>query len=69
MTFIANIITQVIERHIVHDLEKIFSPVTVNNLSEAESQAIASDPSFSKEALKILGGSDCEAERRTSGAM
>ncbi|KAL9126644.1 MAG: hypothetical protein Q9217_004334 [Psora testacea] len=53
-TFIANITTQVIERHIVRGLEKIFSPVTVNNLSESESQAIASEPSLAKRHREFL---------------
>lgn len=47
-TFIANITTQVIERHIVRGLEKIFSPVVVNGWSDAQVEAIASEPSSTK---------------------
>lgn len=40
----ANITTQVIERHVIRGLEGIFSPVVVNSLSNAEVEAIASEP-------------------------
>ena len=43
-TFTANVTTQVIERHIIRGLEKIFSPITVNSLSDADVEAIASEP-------------------------
>jgi len=33
---------------IILGLEKIFSPVTVSNLSESDSQAVASEPSSAK---------------------
>jgi hypothetical protein len=36
--------TQVIERHIVRGLEKIFSPVVVNAMADKEAEAIASEP-------------------------
>ncbi|CZS99270.1 related to Mx2 protein (GTPase protein) [Rhynchosporium agropyri] len=47
-TFIANVTTQVIERHIVHGLELIFSPVVVNSLEPAQAEALASEPKSSK---------------------
>jgi hypothetical protein len=47
-TFIANIVTQVIERHIVRGLEDIFSPVVVNALSEEDVVGIASEPAQGK---------------------
>lgn len=43
-TFIANVTTQVIERHIVRGLETIFSPLVVNRLSDAEVESLASEP-------------------------
>ncbi|KAH8156960.1 hypothetical protein CIB48_g11286 [Xylaria polymorpha] len=43
-TFVANITTQVIERHIIRGLENIFSPVVVNAMSNVEVEAIASEP-------------------------
>lgn len=52
--FIANIATQVIERHIVRGLEKIFSPVTVNNLSKSESQVVALKTSLVKRHREFL---------------
>lgn len=45
---------KVIERHLVRGLEKIFSPVTVDNLSESDSQAIASEPSSAKRHREFL---------------
>ncbi|KAH7420099.1 dynamin family protein-like protein [Cadophora sp. MPI-SDFR-AT-0126] len=53
-TFIANITTQVIERHIVRGLEKIFSPVAVNAMSDAEVEAIASEPTSAKRQRDFL---------------
>ncbi|RAL66400.1 hypothetical protein DID88_006091 [Monilinia fructigena] len=44
-TFIAIITTQVIERYIIiRSLEDIFSPITVNSLSDAEVEAMVSEP-------------------------
>ena len=53
-TFIANITTQVVERHIVRGLEKIFSPISVNRLSDAEVKAIASEPTSAKRQREFL---------------
>jgi len=47
-TFIANITVQVIERHIVGGIEKIFSPVLINQLSATEVEGFASEPIASK---------------------
>jgi hypothetical protein len=47
-TFVANITTQVVERHIVRGIEDIFSPVFVSRLSDADVQEIASEPSSRK---------------------
>ncbi|ETS75372.1 hypothetical protein PFICI_12316 [Pestalotiopsis fici W106-1] len=62
-TFIANVTTQVIERHIVRDLEGIFCPVSVHLLSEAELLGLASEPmstrtqrSFLEDRIKKLEG-------------
>lgn len=43
-TFVANVTTQVVERHIVCGIEKIFDPVVVNGMKDAEVEAIASEP-------------------------
>ena len=53
-TFIANITTQVIERHIVRGLEKIFSPVIVNGLSDSDVDGIASEPTSAKRQRAFL---------------
>ena len=43
-----------IERHIVRGLEKIFSPLVVNRLSDSEVEAIASEPSSAKRQREFL---------------
>ncbi|KAJ5041281.1 uncharacterized protein L3040_005829 [Drepanopeziza brunnea f. sp. 'multigermtubi'] len=43
-TFVANVTTQVVERHVVTGLEKIFSPVVVNGLEAAQAEALAGEP-------------------------
>ncbi|KAL9118920.1 MAG: hypothetical protein Q9187_004527 [Circinaria calcarea] len=53
-TFVQNITTQVIERHIVRGIEKIFSPVAIANLSDVESEAIASEPASAKRHREFL---------------
>ena len=53
-TFVDNITTQVVERHIVRGLEKIFSPITVNGLSDAETEAIASEPPSVRRQRELL---------------
>ncbi|KAG4033600.1 hypothetical protein MFRU_004g01050 [Monilinia fructicola] len=46
--FVANVTTQVIERHIVRGLENIFNPVAVHSLTSEQAEAIASEPTHSK---------------------
>lgn len=46
-TFLANIVTQVIERHLFRGLDKIFAPVKVNQLNDEQIMAIASEPQTS----------------------
>lgn len=60
-TYIANITTQVIERHIVRGLHEIFSPLVVNQMTDAEIEAIASEPpatqrhrAFLEDKMKML---------------
>lgn len=50
----ANITTQVIERHIVSDLEAIFSPLAVNDMSDEEVEAIAAEPSATRHKRQFL---------------
>ena len=52
--FIANVTTQVIERHIVSDLENIFSPVVVSDLPETSITAVASEPAATKKLREHL---------------
>ncbi|TVY86471.1 Interferon-induced GTP-binding protein, partial [Lachnellula willkommii] len=47
-TFVANVTMQVIERHIVRGLDKIFSPIFVNGLTSEQAEALASEPPASK---------------------
>ncbi|KAH8596293.1 dynamin family protein-like protein [Bisporella sp. PMI_857] len=53
-TFIANVTTQVIERHIVGELEEIFSPVIVSDLSDAAVENMASEPAATKRTRAFL---------------
>jgi len=53
-TFIANVTTQVVERHIVTDLEKIFSPVIVHDWSDSETEAVAMEPISAKRQREFL---------------
>ena len=53
-TFVANITTQVIERHIVRGLEKIFSPVIVSSLSDDKVEKIASEPAAARRQRQFL---------------
>jgi hypothetical protein len=46
--------TQVIERHIVSDLENIFSPVVVSDLPETSITAVASEPAATKKLREHL---------------
>ncbi|TVY58349.1 Interferon-induced GTP-binding protein Mx [Lachnellula cervina] len=52
--FIANITTQIIERHIVHGLSDIFCPVVVSSMSDAEVEAIAAEPTSAKRQREFL---------------
>ncbi|CAD6590745.1 MAG: hypothetical protein ASARMPREDX12_004714 [Alectoria sarmentosa] len=53
-TFVANVTTQVVERHMIRGLEKIFSPVVVNGLTDSEVEAIASEPASAKRQRQFL---------------
>ena len=53
-TFIANVTTQVVERHIIRGLEAIFLPVVVNDLSDSETEAIASEPASAERQREFL---------------
>ncbi|MCJ1414168.1 hypothetical protein MMC32_000493 [Xylographa parallela] len=53
-TFVANVTTQVIERHIVRGLEQIFSPLTVMLMKDAEVEAVASEPPSAKRKREFL---------------
>ncbi|KAK3613865.1 hypothetical protein LTR56_027624, partial [Elasticomyces elasticus] len=41
--FVANVTAQVIERHMVRGLDKIFSPLDVNDLSDEDILKVASE--------------------------
>jgi hypothetical protein len=43
-TFIDNVAVQVVERHVDNELERIFSPMVVMQMSGEEISAIASEP-------------------------
>ncbi|KAI8953562.1 interferon-induced GTP-binding protein Mx [Xylaria longipes] len=47
-TFVANVTTQVVERHIMKKLKEIFSPLNIINLPESKIESIVSEPSSTK---------------------
>lgn len=46
--FIANVATQVIERHLLVDLQDIFSPMATVEMTDAKVQSIVSEPESTK---------------------
>lgn len=46
--FVANVTTQVIERHLLADLNDIFSPMVVLRMDDSKVQSIASEPESSE---------------------
>lgn len=52
--FVANVTTQVIERHLMADLHNIFSPMTVLHMSDAKVQSIVSEPESTKRQRRLL---------------
>ncbi|KAL2043237.1 hypothetical protein N7G274_004297 [Stereocaulon virgatum] len=52
--FVANITTQVVERHLVRGLEMIFSPIIVHKLSDPEVEKIASEPAAAQRRREFL---------------
>ena len=46
--FIANVVTQVIERHLLVDLHDIFSPMKSLKMSDAKIQSMVSEPDSTK---------------------
>lgn len=54
--FIANVTVQVIERHIVQDLELIFCPLTVAKLSDTDAVSLASESSAMERQRAFLVG-------------
>jgi hypothetical protein len=53
-TFITNITTQVIERHIVKSFKRIFSLVVVNGLTNSKAGAIAIELAAARRQRKFL---------------
>ncbi|KAI1080797.1 interferon-induced GTP-binding protein Mx [Whalleya microplaca] len=52
--FIANVTTQVIERHIIRGLDSIFSPLIVVNMPDSKVESIAGEPSETKRQRAFL---------------
>ncbi|KAL1879241.1 hypothetical protein Daus18300_001820 [Diaporthe australafricana] len=52
--FVANVTTQVIERHFLAELNNIFSPMIVLNMSDAKVQSIVSEPESTKRQRHFL---------------
>lgn len=52
--FVANVTTQVIERHLVADLNNIFSPMVVLGMTDAKVQSIVSETDSTKRERNFL---------------
>lgn len=50
----ANVTTQVIERHLVADLNNIFSPMVVAGMTDAKIQRVVSEPESTKRLRTFL---------------
>jgi len=55
-TFIDNVTIQVVERHIVHGLEEVFSPLVVAALDNVEVSDLASEPQMTARQREHLEG-------------
>ena len=65
-TFIDNVTVQVIERHVVHGLEEVFSPLVVTALNDAEVSNLASEPSTTARQREHLEGRKSTLEKGRS---
>lgn len=45
---VANVTIQVIERHIVRDLQLIFSPLVVNGMADSQVESVALEPATAR---------------------
>lgn len=52
--FMANVTTQVIERHIARDLDRILSPVTIAKYSDTEVERLSSEPQLARKQRESL---------------
>lgn len=53
-TFPNNVVTQVVERHIVRDLQDIFSPMIMVTMSDPQVLSLLSEPSTTKRQRAFL---------------
>ncbi len=53
--FVANVTTQVVERHIFRGIEKTFSPMVVSGLSDSDAEVMASEPASGRRQREFLG--------------
>lgn len=53
-TYVANVTTQVIERHLVRDLQNIFSPMVAHNITDANLESLVAEPSATRRQRAFL---------------
>ena len=53
--FVANVTTQVVERHILRDLETSFSPLVVNGMADSQMELVASESTSARRQRTFLG--------------
>jgi hypothetical protein len=61
---VANVTSQVIERHLVRELDTILSPLNVANMDDTEIMAVASEPAAVKRQREFLSD---RQEKLTNG--
>jgi hypothetical protein len=55
-TLVANVATQVVERHLVRGLNKFFSPLEIAKMTDQEVEVIASETAGGSETKTLLSG-------------
>lgn len=66
-TFVANVTSQVIERHMVRDLDKILSPVAMAELTDEEVLELTAEPQSVKQQRERLQDKQTKLKKGQAG--